>query len=84
MHFRFQDQFSTNKAAAEYLKNFLDTKYVWLEWLVIAYTNKNDDSGNDIKSAHYIIDGFNKGNKGKYFEILNLRTFLFKKFDDNF
>ena len=61
----YQDQFATNKDAAQYLKKFLDAKYYWLEWFVIAYTDKKGSSANNTESAHYVIDGFHKGRRGK-------------------
>ena len=50
--FRQQDRFPSNKVAADRLKNHLDTKYPWLEWIVIAYNTK---SGNetDTNAAYY-------------------------------
>ena len=52
--YRVQHLFKTNKDAAEYLKKLLDTKYPWLEWVVIAYNNKNGQV--DESAAYFEIN----------------------------
>ena len=50
--FRKQDRFRTNRDAANYLKKYLDKRYPWLEWIVIAYNNKNKNE-QDTRAAYY-------------------------------
>ena len=50
--FRIQDRFRTNRDAANYLKKYLDKRYPWLEWIVIAYNNKNKNE-QDTRAAYY-------------------------------
>ena len=50
--FRKQDRFRTNRDAANYLKKYLDKRYPWLEWIVIAYNNKNKNE-QDTRAAFY-------------------------------
>ena len=49
---RIQDRFRTNRDAANYLKKYLDKRYPWLEWIVIAYNNKNKNE-QDTRAAYY-------------------------------
>ena len=53
------DHFKSNKEAAEHLKKILDDTFYWLEWIVIAYNNKNKNE-RDENSAYYKIkmDGY--------------------------
>ena len=74
--FRLQDRFPSNKVAADQLKNHLDTKYPWLEWIVIAYNTK---SGNetDTNAAYYNLSIsylLESGSTGKQFNQLYFST----------
>ena len=70
---RIQDRFRTNKDAANYLKKYLDKRYPWLEWIVIAYNNKNKNE-EDTRAAFYdlryghSVGGLSRG-------IRNFKTF---------
>ena len=52
---RVQYPFLTNKDAAHQLKKYLDNRFPWLEWIVIAYNNKNKDE-KDTKAAYYNLN----------------------------
>ena len=53
--FRIQNSYDTNKEAAEDLKQYLDERYPWLEWVVIAYNNK-DKNESDTKAAYFNLE----------------------------
>ena len=53
--FRRQNFYDTNKEAAEQLKQYLDERYPWIEWVVIAYNNKNKNE-TDTNAAYFDLD----------------------------
>ena len=67
--FRLQDRFPSNKVAADQLKNHLDAKYPWLEWIVIAYNTKYENEA-DTNAAYYNLSisySLGSGSTGKQF-----------------
>ena len=52
---RIQYPFWTNKDAANQLKTYLDKRFPWLKWIVIAYNNKNKNE-KDTNAAYYNLN----------------------------
>ena len=77
--FRKQDRFRTNRDAANYLKKYLDKRYPWLEWIVIAYNNKNKNE-QDTRAAYYDVSYGHKvgGLSRGMIDLKYLLTFSYK------
>jgi len=80
-----QNFYDTNKDVAEQLKQYLDERYPWLEWIVIAYNNKNKNES-DTNAAYFNLSvSYSNGQGSRGFQNWpnnkTIRTLLAFPFD---